>query len=44
MKKIIMTFLLGSALLSIAACTKGQVAAGAAGAGAGYILGRESKD
>ncbi len=43
MKKVILSFALLAAL-GTTACSTGQVAAGAVGAGAGYIIGRESKD
>lgn len=43
MKKAILALaLLGS--LGVTACTTGEVATGAVAGGAGYILGRESKD
>lgn len=44
MRKILTLALLCSAIGMSTACTTGQVAAGAVGAGAGYIIGRESRD
>ncbi len=44
MRKVLTLALLCSAIGLSTGCTTGQVAAGAVGAGAGYVIGRESKD
>ena len=43
MKKVILSLAI-LASLGATGCTTGQAVAGVAGAGAGYIIGRETKD